>query len=626
MVVSSFRDLLKACTDDDDDDDINRHHDNTWFPLVPTQICGEVGLHSSLETEIAGWDALEVLKLHGFVVVVLAAIVAPSSRRTRYGDDLTTTTTSSSRLRCHDANVATRLCRILQQLYARQDAVPLLRCGGATEAFAVVVQLCAEWQAAPSSAWRDDDRAREPLQSLCLSLLAQMAPVAGRSVGFNGEHSLEMMRWWCRTLVVMSTPETRHQTLRILDGLASAIHSDLLPTLVTARSALMLLQGHCTTNVELDLDALIASQKFSVELLEYTLLGIFQDSTFHSNLHWTTRLLLKLNDPTGQGTEDMDPVACLLLLTQSLLLRDDSRIARKDDRIEFLYSRFHHLLRKSGSLWVKRLCACGLAMLMPKHPQLVIVAVDLTHVRNLVQVILVPSPPAWLESLQHLSMEPAPVAATTVLLRHMEAAFDNSGIETKKWRHDFLQICLVLLDSRIDSVVTRVLSFVCGLFQDKTSAAFLLEERSEILSHIATVLKRHPFHDPPTYDPGLIQSAIIVWDQLLSHASDDSDLHSEICATIVRQTSIVEVLVQLSHSSRIDASLRNQALDLLIQLSDEVINHCLLARHPGVLAALIRRVREQPLQAPNGEAANPANAMADRGVLKQRIFALASVL
>jgi hypothetical protein len=204
----------------------------------------------------------------------------------------------------------------------------------------------------------------------------------------------------------------------------------------------------------------------------------------------------------------------------------------------------------------------------------------------------------------------------------------NDGARTSISLNDVVSICLVALDSRNDRVVSVVASFLCRqLKQHEGLAQTVLPQRPDLQSRLALVVKR-TLHDDNSSDGRLLAIQVAeLW--LVLCSTSHLPLRSWACSTLPRLEAVRSVLVALCH--RQDTS--PTAVRILIYLSEDVSNHRILAREAGLLATLIRLIRDgliAPSAAPPSETIAGTSVdsvnIVDRSLIKRRILLLAEAL
>jgi hypothetical protein len=273
-----------------------------------------------------------------------------------------------------------------------------------------------------------------------------------------------------------------------------------------------------------------------------------------------------------------------------------------------------------------------------------------TFVTDLVQLILTPPFPSQqysttsctldIESLLCSGQRDCPeVVAARVLVAYLQVALrDHSGVIESSNNstdphlskedsnadadgiplNDVVNICLVSMDSKNQHVVEVVLSsFLCRLWQrDEAVGRAILTKRPDILSSMASVLNR--MNGNLVVGRSLAKNVSESWLSLCT--CPDDNFRSWMGYVFVRQEAALGALVSLCHEPETSRA----ALQTLLALSEEISNHRLLARQPGLLPTLIRLVRDGfgPMHAFGPDSAH----VFDRETIKQRVLVLAEVL
>jgi hypothetical protein len=269
----------------------------------------------------------------------------------------------------------------------------------------------------------------------------------------------------------------------------------------------------------------------------------------------------------------------------------------------------------------------------------------------LVQLVLTPPFPSQrysmatstldLESLLYSELRDCPeVAAARVLVAFLKVALGESpgstasssnytGPQLSKGEsppeaddiplNDAVNICLVLMDSKNHDVVEVVLSsFLCRLWQrDEAVGRTILIKRPDILSSMASVVSRRSGN--LVVGRTLAKDVSESWLSLCTCPEDN--FRSWVGYVFVRQEAALSALVSLCH----DPETSRAALQTVLALSEEISNHRLLARQPGLLTTLIRLVRDGMAPPMHGDGADTSQIL-DREAIKQRIVVLAEVL
>jgi hypothetical protein len=186
---------------------------------------------------------------------------------------------------------------------------------------------------------------------------------------------------------------------------------------------------------------------------------------------------------------------------------------------------------------------------------------------------------------------------------------------------DVVNICLVLLDSRSNPVISVVFSFLCRQLQQREALArAVLTRRPDLLANLARVVKR-ALDGTSSGGRDLAKQAVDLW--LALCGASYLPFRRWACRTLPRLEAVRSVLVLLCHHEDTSPG----AVQILLLLSEDVSNYRILAREAGLLATLIRLIRDGLVApgAPPGTATAPMTIV-DRSIVKQRILLLAEAL